>query len=288
MRITLFFFIIMLSHIALQTSAQYKKSENKKIFGTNNGDINENVYELKIESDYTNHQTILFLYTDEVKTDSIKINNLDFVLDSIINYKNIFWHYFFSKCNSCQTSLEIKYQIVLTPKNKKLHIALIDTYRHSLQRNPLDSDFISKRSNYSDTTTVFDKIKNQYKDFRQLALDSNFFEKNYLVEETNYSWLSGDSLKELGLKKKYILKFDKSKKIFYTQKQLMNVTCKFLLENGRIITKHLHNEEVFFLKFYENCSAYYRGKWYLYSNKPFSRHLFSEGVIYDICPLGCW
>ena len=97
----------------------------------NKNDTVKNEYDVQIERDYVNNISNIYLYTNNIKSDSLKFNNVGFDIDSFINYKNIWWHYIFSECTSCVPSLEYKYQIILTPRKGKLHIVFASDFRYS-------------------------------------------------------------------------------------------------------------------------------------------------------------
>ena len=231
--------------------------------------IPEIKYDVQIEKNYFNHDISIFLMTNNVKTDSIVLHNIDFENETLVCFNNIWWHYVFSECVSCSPSLQNSSQLILTPFNGKLFISFVSQYIRSIERDS-DSVNFSYDSVLSDSNQFFFPLKNQYCFYDQIKIDSLFFNGNYMVDEIFYSYRSGDTHEEAGFVKKHIIKFDAEKKIFYNEKKLINANCTFELEvNGRQEKKRLHNVEVPVLNFYHTCFAYYNGKWYFYFNNFF-------------------
>lgn len=232
-------------------------------------------YDIRIERSFVNHQVMLNLYSDSIKTDSLTFKNLDLATDRLLNFGNTWWYYIFSENTSCIPTLENKFQIILRPQNKKLSIALFIDYKWT-QLKAIDD--ISLKLDSEALNPSFINIKNQYDLYGQIVLDSNFFNGNYWVSEIIFSYLSYDTMERRGLKKKYELKYDESNNVFYNSIVTINDTCVFRLSEKDLIKRKLNNEKVFMIKFHNKRSpyAYYEGKWYsFFQNSFYSMELFA-------------
>jgi hypothetical protein len=233
------------------------------------------IFDIKIERNYLNNSSTLFLFQDSLKIDSLQFFNLNLEGDSFVNYNNKWWYYMYTDCNICAPTVEEKSQLILVPKNKKLHIAFVTRYRYTNRR--LEAFETQKGDSLAE-------IKKHYRSFGQLTLDSNFFNNTYNAELIFYGHMSFKREEDRGIRRRYSFKYDEKKKVFYTKKKIMNGIYKF---NSGIKTKEfkkrLNNEEVIFLEYYGECKAYYKGNWYTYLDK-----FFMKWDPYStLCPLGC-
>lgn len=250
--------------------------KNKK--GVNNSKIN---YHLKIENNYSEYTSSIYLYSNEVISDSLILRNVGFQTDSLINYKDSLWYYAFSICSTCSPSLSRKFQLIIIPSGKKLHIAYFSALMWSHKRD----SFTKFQPSYIDTNVYFLSIKKENMVYAEIKLDSVFFNDKQIVEQYFYSYKSGNPIEDQGIIKKYIIKFDSNKRIFYTEKKIINSICQFENKNNTyLIKKRLQNEYVFFLAFYGTTYAYYNGNWYSFFKNTFT----PIDMILSICPLGCF
>lgn len=232
-----------------------------------------------MKKDYINNNATIYLLSDGIQTDSLYLKNIDFSLDSLVNYDDKYWHYMFSECTSC---LKVKWieesQYIFLPVNKKLHLSMVLKYRtghegHEIQ--PLNPEVI-------DTNYKLSSIKEKYVGYNEIVLDRNFFNGNQMAQEIFYVYHSIRPNEDTGIVKNYKIEFDKDKLVFFNRKESLTALCQFSTPDGDI-KKQLNNQEILFLDFYGDCMAYYNGKWYSYLNFSF----ISMEIFKSPCPDGC-
>jgi hypothetical protein len=263
------------NHIDFQ-KINIKGTNNKK--KVNSSKIN---YYLKLEKNYSENTSSIYLYSNEIKTDSLILRNVGFQTDSIINYNDSLWYYSFSICSTCSPSLTRKFQLIIIPLRRKLHIAYFSELMWSQKRDSI----LKFQPSYIDTNVYYLSIKKENIGYAEIKLDSGFFTDKQIVQEYFYSFKSGISFEDQGIIKNYIIKFDSNKQIFYNKKKIINSICRFGNKNNRyLINKRLQNEYVFFLEFYGTTYAYYNGNWYSFFKNTFT----PIDMILSLCPLGCF
>jgi hypothetical protein len=231
---------------------------------------------IKLEKNYLNNSSTILLYEDGIKLDSMNFSNLDFRIDSFMNINDSACLYIYSECVPCTYLLEESYQIILISDKRKLHIAFFSDYQWGRKRNGIYDD----KRNISDSNEILASIKESYVNYGRIFLDSAFINGNYALQEIFYSD-HGSIAEKKGFQKKYLLKYDKIKKAFFTERKVFNSLCEFATDVAGVdVKKRLTNESVLLLKFYGTCYAYYQGNWYsLYKN-----YFIRLDLILHTCP----
>jgi hypothetical protein len=243
--------------------------------------IKQEKYELEIVRNYVQSSAMVYLLKNKLRIDSLAVYNLDFRIDSLISFDDTLWHYMFSICSYCDSLSEIIIQLVFVRNNDKMQIAYLGDYLYTTKLN-LD---VFPYLPMLDTNEFFNIIKVKYRTYKKRFLHISPKDGEHYIELIYYSAKSGFP-EEIGLRKKFKLKYDNKLKIFYTDKKKINTICTFELEiNGKQIKKNLHNVIIYMLKDYEVGSyAYYKGNWYLF----FDNFFRPMNIIYKYCDLtGC-
>lgn len=240
-------------------------SPNGKLISSKKYKI-DNKFKLNIVRNMLNYSCSIFLYKNEILVDSMSLRNLDFITDSLVNYDNNWWHYYFSTCKICSSKiLENTQQILLTVKEDKIHIAFVSDYIHALNFSETIDSIKAEKD------TLFYDIKLKYDLYNYIKLDSNFFKSKHLANEIFYCRNCTDNKKENeGMVRQLMLKFDNINKIFYSKKIFLNGAYVFEAEVDGVKTKSvLKNKEAYVLDFYWTPITYFSGKWYFRHGKIF-------------------
>ena len=119
---------------------------------------NKNIYDIIIKRNHLEGTAAIYLYTNNVRTDSLKLKNLGFDFDTLINHNNTWWHYIFSECTTCIPLLESKFQFILFPYNRKLKLAFACDYLWTRKVPPGDLLFNQYKPKI-DSSGIFTDIK---------------------------------------------------------------------------------------------------------------------------------
>lgn len=238
--------------------------------------------DIRLKKNYLNNESIIILYLNKEPSDSIILKNVDLRFDSIVNYNNIFWHYLFAVNTKCRPQLEYKYQMILTFRNKKLHISFIAPF---IKKCPWSGKpFYNTQPD--DTSQNWEEIKKN-SIFQYLSLDSNFFNGKLSARHIYYAADNFDRDAAKGVSEVHKFEYDSTMQIFFDLKREINTTCLFeLTVDGDEILKKLNNEKVYFLSYFEDSFAFYNGQWYFYFGKYNQNYFRPLEIIFDYCKAG--
>jgi hypothetical protein len=239
-------------------------------------------YDIHLNHNLSDNTVVLYLFSDGVKSDSIKLSEVNLGNDNLTNINNIWWHYTFTECNPCFPAGEYTDQLILKPVNKKLQICLFADYRWYQQITNANL----KEKNLKLNSDTISWIKNQYEFYCSLKLDKNFFNGDYVLHLFMYVHNDFDSLIRKGMKKDYKLEYDSVKNIFYNKKEIFNGICTFrTVQYKDGYKRNLNNESILMIQLSNDrrsSYAYFEGSWYSVLG-----HSFTAMDWLSVCPNGC-
>lgn len=237
-------------------------------------------FSIVVKKDIIRHKVIIMLISAGIEKDSLEIKNIGPKKDSLVNFENKWWLYFFSSCTDCVPYIiEDSYQIILSVVNEKLHIGYISNFK----KIDTKFDFITV---LKDTSKLFNQLKDNYNYYNTIFLSKKFFGGEKKAHEILYCTSCDiNSADEIKFVKDYDIKYDLSKHVFYTDRKVLNGSYKFETDfEKKIVTKKIKKDEALILNFQRNCYAFYKGEWYYFYDNIFR----SIDVLTSRCKNGCY
>lgn len=232
-----------------------EKLTHKNIF-TNQ--LPDKKLKLEIKRNYEDSNIVLYLNVNGKITDSMRIDFVDFVTDSLISINDTMWHYIYS-FQKIHPDAKLAQQMVITEKNNKIHLAYASDYIY----------YVWEECHLNDSFFYNNPSVMQY-------IHSS---DGYLLRE-NYDTLKKKIFKDTIPNGEYIisLKYDAAKKVYYQQEEYLtapfSVSGKYLKTNSRF-----DNEKVLSIKFTNTKMIFWDNKWF-----QCNEHYYDYGIKYNLIP----
>jgi hypothetical protein len=214
---------------------------------------------ITISRNKTNSEAHIYLYIDSLKTDSIVIDDLDFMIDSLVKLNDSLWKYMYSYgCDESDCSLWSK-QLLITELNKKIHFMYIGNYKYVSLIEGIDAPFWW----YSSENYVME-----------------FSSTSATIQVFNYSKRIHDGVTTIDSSSSIVyLQYDSQKNIYYSSIDTLNCFCEVLPripKNRKYESSDTHvalnNEIVYILKINKLYHyMYYKDNWFLVNEYPDNR-----------------
>lgn len=216
--------------------------------GSNQIDID---FELFLKKNMANNQITIYLNHKGTIKDSITLNNLNFVLDTLIKVKNNLWSYLYSV--RCGSGCKLRKQILLQSENDKLRLTYVGYHSITYDHRDLYS---SDRNINGSIAKLSYPIYNCFYSFSDSTTAKKLILKEYIYEGKN----PDDGTK--GTSSYYELKYDSLKNVYYTETYVLSGEYTILLPKDNKESKEKINTVVLALKFKEINWVYYKSIWY--------------------------
>ncbi len=201
-----------------------------------------------IKRDLVNNSATLYLKQGYKTLDTLKFLDLDFLEDTTIEINKTLWHYIYSV--RCGSNCKMSYQTILSEKHNKIHLDYLSYYHTSFGFDKL----------YAKDTSLRPSDVMKYSYYKcEYQFNSSFFTDKPIVNEYLYKGNFKDKNRD-GNSSTFILKYDKSKRIYYNCVDFLN--GNFFLINGKSKTNEQINKRVYALKFKEYEWIYLNDNWY--------------------------
>lgn len=204
---------------------------------------------ISITRDEVNNRITFYLKQDNAIKDSLTLYNLNFKIDSLVKVNDNLWHYMYSV--RCGSNCKLRNQIILMVDSSKLRIPYVGLFSSSFDYSEL----------YSRDPSIKGSDVLPYTNYNCVYTFSNdFFSTKPIIKEYLYKGNVPDDGK--GATVSYQLKYDNSKKIYYTQTQLLSGEFTIIAPQINKQFKKKINRVVPVLKFSDAMWVYYNNTWY--------------------------
>lgn len=240
----------------------FKLKNHSKISEVHNDFVMHQLTDKKLKLDiirnYEDSNIVLYLNVNGEVTDSLRIDFVNFVMDSLININDTMWQYIFS---FQRIDLDSKYsqQRIFVEKNNKLHISYGSDYICNEQENKLNDGFFYGNSNLT-----------QY-----------IYHKRGYIFADNYDTLKKMTFYDTIPNGEYnvALKYDVERKVYYQRKEFLtapfSVSGKYLKTNGQF-----KNEMVLSIQFLNYKMIFWENQWF-----QCNIHYYDYGIKYNLIPI---
>jgi len=193
--------------------------------------------------------------------DSVRIGDVDFMIDSLYQVNNSLWHYLYSYgCNRPECPLVAR-QILIEVVESKIHFSFASEYSYYTRGEALKKNGYSSREYYKLQSIDSNSLVIHYSSYRQKNTDDGI-----LI----------DSL--LG---NFELMYDEKKHIYYSSIEVLDGEYEFVVKEYRqrnpielsdIIKLNLEDEKVFRIDLNNSHYVYFKEKWFKLIPYPYNRN----------------
>lgn len=204
---------------------------------------------ISIMRDEVNNRITFYLIQDNVIKDSLTLYNLNFTIDSLVKINDSLWHYMYSV--RCGSNCKLRNQIILMADGNELRMPFVGRFSSSFDYREL----------YSSNTRIKGSNELPYSNYNCVyAFANDFFSAKPIIKEYLYKGTIPDN--GLGTTLIYQLKYDNSKKIYYTQTQPLSGEFNIIAPQINKQFKKKINSVVPVLKFRDVTWVNYDNTWY--------------------------
>lgn len=239
----------------------FNQKNQSKIFVYNDfakHQLTDKKLKLDILRNYEDSNIILYLNVNGKVTDSLRIDFVNFVTDSLININDTMWHYMYS-VQSIGPDSKYSQQMIFAEKNNKLHVSFGSDYIYYEREHRLNDSFFY--GNAVVTQYVSDKrgytLVGNYDTLKKMHFDDTIPNGEYKVS----------------------LKYDALKKVYYQQIEFLtapfSVSGKYLKTEGRF-----NNEKVLSIHFLGYKMVFWENHWFQCNT-----HYYEYGIKYNLIPI---
>lgn len=212
--------------------------------------------ELLLKKSMVNNQITFYLNQNGTIKDSLTLNNLNFVVDTLIKVSHNLWSYVYSV--RCGSGCKMRKQVFIMSDNNKLRLSYVGYRSSSYDYRDLYSNDLNVNGSI---TTLPYPIYNCFYNFTDSLTSRTLILKEYIYKGK----IPDDGSK--GISKYYKLKYDSLKKIYYTQTQLLSGEYSIVETKNNKKSKQKINTVVLALKFKEIQWVYFNNIWYELNQK---------------------
>jgi hypothetical protein len=230
--------------------------------------LSKNVF-LEVQRDSINFTADIKLYLNNLVSDSYKIGQVDFTVDSFYPVNENQYLYVFKPCNRCEEGLFLVMQILFTIQGNKLIPSLV-----------LEKKFVSSQLIINNKSDIAFGDSALYSVYYEINLDSI----NNMIA---YGLIKSEQAKN-NKQFHYTLKYDKKHAIYFTD--TIRLKGKFQVENlnrkDQSIYRIFKNKKAFIIQIHDSEYIYIDNKWY-YSLRDMKSFLDLHSSFSD-CLYGCF